>query len=492
VLASSSWDYTVKLWDTGSGHELRTLKGHTSWVQSVAFSPDGKALASAGWDGTTRVWDAASGKERVALIASTASSTDGSFLEVTPEGYFDDSSAAAEDYLNVRIGDRVFGISSFRENFYRPDLVKLSLAGGSLARFGGIDSVKLSPVVELIDLPSTTGAATLGMKLRLTDGGGGFGPVRVFRDGTAILQDGGQSGERGYTVPLFSGRNELRVTASNAEGTMWSEATASLTSTAPIKTEAHGTLHALIVGIQDFPKRQDNNLTYPVADAQLMVDTLRTKAAPLFDKIDIEVLTTAAETDKDHVVAALKAMQAAVGPDDEFVFYVASHGIVANGEYFVATSNVTAADAKSLADEAISSKTLSDLLANIPATRKLVIIDTCDAGAAGQTLAATRGLRAQDAVTILGRTFGLTVLAATTSNEEAIEGGYQGHGLFTFVVADGLAGKAADGTTGIVSSFLLADYVGAQVPLLAQTVLHRTQQPTPVESGQTFPVTKVR
>jgi len=95
-------------------------------------------------------------------------------------------------------------------------------------------------------------------------------------------------------------------------------------------------------------------------------------------------------------------------------------------------------------------------------------------------------------VTILGRTFGLTVLAATNSNQEAIEGGYQGHGLFTYVVADGLSGKAADATTGVVSSFLLADYVGDQVPLLAQTVLHRDQQPTPVESGQSFPVTKVR
>ena len=95
-------------------------------------------------------------------------------------------------------------------------------------------------------------------------------------------------------------------------------------------------------------------------------------------------------------------------------------------------------------------------------------------------------------MTILERTFGLTVLAATTSNQDAIEGGYQGHGLFTFVVADGLAGRAADATTGIVSSFLLADYVGEQVPLLAQTVLHLTQQPTPVKSGETFPVTKVR
>jgi WD40 repeat protein len=62
ILASASFDRTVRLWDVTSDQVLQTLHGHTDWVRSVTFSPDGQTLASGSTDETIKVWDVNTGK----------------------------------------------------------------------------------------------------------------------------------------------------------------------------------------------------------------------------------------------------------------------------------------------------------------------------------------------------------------------------------------------------------------------------------------------
>lgn len=62
TLASASADQTVKLWDVTSGDCLKTYRGHRSQVFSLAFSPDGQILVSSSSDQTVKVWDLQTGQ----------------------------------------------------------------------------------------------------------------------------------------------------------------------------------------------------------------------------------------------------------------------------------------------------------------------------------------------------------------------------------------------------------------------------------------------
>jgi hypothetical protein len=60
---SGAEDNTVRLWEVASGREIRPLEGHTGEVLTVAFSPDGKRALSGSMDRTLRLWDLTSGRE---------------------------------------------------------------------------------------------------------------------------------------------------------------------------------------------------------------------------------------------------------------------------------------------------------------------------------------------------------------------------------------------------------------------------------------------
>jgi glucose repression regulatory protein TUP1 len=57
LVAGGCDDGVVRIWNVNSGHMVEVLVGHSDFVWSVAFTPDGEGLVSGSWDRAVKHWD---------------------------------------------------------------------------------------------------------------------------------------------------------------------------------------------------------------------------------------------------------------------------------------------------------------------------------------------------------------------------------------------------------------------------------------------------
>lgn len=96
---------TTRVWDSATSTCLQILHGHRCRVRSIAFSPDARLLASASQDSTIRIWESATGiclqelRGHSSWVRSVAFSPNGRLL------------ASASDDCTIRVWDFVTAIS---------------------------------------------------------------------------------------------------------------------------------------------------------------------------------------------------------------------------------------------------------------------------------------------------------------------------------------------------------------------------------------------
>ncbi|KUM63119.1 hypothetical protein ACN42_g4003 [Penicillium freii] len=183
VIASGSEDKTVRLWDRATGNLQRTFEGHLDSVQCIAFSPDGRFLASGSDDQTIKLWDT--------LTGALHRSLQGHLDSVTSVVFSPDCLllASGSDDATIRIWDAVTGT-----------LLHQPLEGHSAA----INSVAFSPDCRLLatgsdDATTRIWDTTMGTLLQTLEGHSGCVDYVVFSpDGLRLA-----SGSEDATVRLW-------------------------------------------------------------------------------------------------------------------------------------------------------------------------------------------------------------------------------------------------------------------------------------------------
>ncbi|GAB4293343.1 MAG: hypothetical protein Fur0025_29580 [Oscillatoriaceae cyanobacterium] len=152
-LASGSWDYTVRLWDVATGRSLRQLTRHIRNVTSVSFSPDGKTLASGSTDKTVRLWDMATGQQ---LRQLTGHKKDVYRVSFSPDGKYLASGSTDKTVRlwNVATGQELRQLTGHTESV---SSVSFSPDGQTLASGSSDNTVQLWDVTTGRELLQFTG-----------------------------------------------------------------------------------------------------------------------------------------------------------------------------------------------------------------------------------------------------------------------------------------------------------------------------------------------
>ncbi len=198
TIATNSWDTTIRLWNAATGAELRVLKGHVGPVGEVEFFANDQLLLSQSFDSTSRIWNVQTGAE----LACLTSFETGDWLVVTPDGRFDTNNPDQIRGIHWIAPDeptRPLAPEIFLRQYYEPRLLARLLAGESLPAIPNITTLNRvqphiaitgitpdSPQTVKITLEVARASGTIQRGAQKLEKTTGVYDVRLFRDGQLV------------------------------------------------------------------------------------------------------------------------------------------------------------------------------------------------------------------------------------------------------------------------------------------------------------------
>jgi WD40 repeat protein len=472
----------LRIIDPQGGRVLLDVDVAPGSVRYVVVDRPYRRVITGGNDGIVRIRNLDTGELLVQIISTLSA-----WAAVDAQGRFDGTIAGVDD-VKWLASQLKLPIDNFSQPYFEPGLVARYMrppsgfvAPAPTPVFGGI---ALPPKVSIAAQPGPS--ATAHVTVTAQDQGGGIGSLSLFQTGKLVpldrqtaerkeAQNGVATTIRTYRVSLAPGSNHFEAVAAGTNKVEGEHATVDLTAgNAPVLP----TMHILTIGINKYHDPRFN-LDYGVSDAVGILRSLQASQGA-FGKVIADKLTDTAAT-RGAIVKALTDLQRAPA-DDVLVVYLAGHGEIEGDDWYFLPHDVVFTP-EGIQHTAISATTLRDLLSRVGPQRVLILIDSCKSGGSIDTLVTAIDRKL---LRSLGRDAGVAILAGARRDQFAEEFPQLHHGAFTYVVLQGVDGKADVQHDGRITTNELLTYATSELPALTKKLINQMQIPVAYSRGEDF------
>ncbi len=457
-------------------------------ITDAVFSTDGKFLISTNEAGEISMYDL----EKKSKTVSMALIGDSEFITYTPDYYYTSSKGAAKA-IAFKSDNKVLPFEQLELKYNRPDIIakalgyapdklinsykaaydkrlkRLGFDEASLA--GNLNLPKVS--VDVSSLPLETSDQELSFVAKASDENNVLKRMSVYVNDVPVFGSQGidVSGknakeiEQNITLKLSAGLNEIKVSATNAQGQE------SLAETFEIQYTAEydkPDLYLVSIGISEY-QQSSYNLAFAAKDASDIVQTLNGSSA--YEKVHVKLITNAEASDTQ--IKGVRSFVEQAKVDDVVMIFIAGHGVLDDQyNYYFATNNI---DFNNPANGGLPYEELEKIIDGIDCRNKILMMDTCHSGELDQddvevaeeqvkSVGSVSFRSTGSIIKLKENSFGLqntlelsktlfgdlkkgtgaTVISAAGGTEFAAEGINSANGLFTSSFLDGLRTRRAD------------------------------------------------
>jgi uncharacterized caspase-like protein len=451
----------------------------------LSVEPEESWIYTVSDDGRLHVFDAMSGTE----LVNVAGYEENALLVSNSEHFFM-ASGGASDAIALRRGERAYPLEQFDLHFNRPHLLLEQLGASATeiesARITyadrlllhGLTETSLSGFENLPEINGTIGSQE-GSRLKLVIDARSadsdlvslsawVNNVPIFGKAGGMTSGRQVAGE--FEIPVLDGVNRIQLSVMDALGRESIKETLLYQSRGQAPPPV---ARILTIGVSDYPGT-DFDLEFAAKDAQ---DLLAALSGSLGGKMEVKTrVLVDGDATKAGIVAA-KSFFAEGNPDDLAIVFLAGHGVLNEGDnrYYYCPADI---DFEDFARNGVSYEEIENLVDEIPAMKRVILIDSCHSGeltekemravqesagaAAGKEGGQVRSIRvigsrapgetvskremrdSHFAFQDFRRQVGAQVLSSAGPLELAFEGAEYKNGLFTFYLLSALRGQTAD------------------------------------------------